>query len=211
MHLVIHNTNKKKTILFIHGFNKDANTWNVTENGKPINIEINCRKYANTILLQLVKEDYLVPIEDIVHQTNEQIISSNINITNCTIVTHSNGSFYGIALSKINKIFSKLMLIAPTIKTDAYYSYLENLYNEDNTDISIKYKLDNFNKFDSTISDQKTVVRIHFEQLDKIPILSKMVNKNVKSRLFIHYNSPHMIHYQKADLIIDSIKEIIKC
>ena len=45
---------------------------------------------------------------------------------------------------------------------------------------------------------------------DKISYLDKLVKQNMKSRLCLHVDVSHMIHYKIPHVIIDSIKEIYK-
>jgi pimeloyl-ACP methyl ester carboxylesterase len=220
MKFIVNNNNNKATVVFIHGFKKNYNDWNTTEFGKEINIEKNIRKICNTILIQLELDDYKLQIMDVVNDIYNQL-QTFIN-TKITLVSHSNGSFYCIALgTKYPKIFSRIIMLDPTIKSDNYLSYLKT-NSQDNPDI-VSQQIKNFDQL-PTLSNVplQVIVRIHINMkpdqtmensisfVNKIKCLDGLIKKNMKSRLCLHVDVSHMIHYKIPHVVIDSIKEVYK-
>ena len=218
MKVFITNNNHKYTIIFIHGFMKHYNSWNVTEGNKVINIEKNISKICNTVLVQIEEEDYMKPIDKVANEIYVEL--QPLLHTNITLGCHSYGSFYCISLA-INypKIFSRIVMLNPSIKTQAYYDYLAT---KDQTDINT-YKLKHFDELpDHTNIHNKIIISIHVNLdstkynedkltlFDKMIQLNKMTNKNVKSKLYLYVYVSHMIHYKISDKIYQSIKDIYK-
>jgi len=205
---------RKHTIIFIHGLKKHYNSWNVTEKGKEIGLEKTFNQTCNTVLVQIDEEDYLKPINDIAESIYNEL--QQLLFTKIILVSHSQGSFYCLALAKnYPKIFSRIVMLNPTIKTPAYYNYLTK-----KKDINI-YRLNHFSELpdhtnlhcqviffihidiDSTKSDEDKLILF-----DKIIQLNKITNKNVKSKLCVHADVSHMIHYMIPETICNSIKDI---
>ena len=206
MQLYINNGNKSHTILFIHGYGKNHEDWNC------INIENNLGKLYNIILVDIY--DYLLPIDNICEKIYQQI--KDKLISKIIIVSHSYGSFYAMNLCILYPIiFIKMLLIEPCIKSDDYKNYLESMEQTD----EIKYRLKTFETLPNHLDiHNKITVRICINvdnksndqiTMTKIKSLGKICNKNLKSHLLIVYNSSHMIHYKRPEIIIDYIKDII--
>lgn len=232
MKLIINYNNHKTTIIFIHGFRKKYDDFNETENNKHILIETRIRTKCNTIMIQIEENDYKKEISEISEQMYYHLLNAEIMKTKITIVAHSYGSFYAFYLAeKYPIIFGKILLIDPTIKTINYKNKL--IYNNGQkieNDSTEFYKLKNFDTLSDGINIKSTVIiRIHTnlnsnelimdlnlsintlnEFSEKMQYLNKLVNKNIKSRLIMHVDCGHMIHYKKPDLIIDSIMELYK-
>jgi len=210
MKVIFNIQNFKKTILFIQGFRKHYLNWNLSETNKPINIESNLSKSCNTILLDLDDNDYqksITILSEEIYQHLSPLITSKI-----TIVAHSYGAFYALKLAEFYpKIFSRVLLLDPTIKSPEYLDYLKLKKSNDSLEL---FKITHFEELPSPlILNNNIIVRIHFnistnEDLNKINYLDQLTNKNCKSRLILHYNISHMIHYTIPAVIIDSIKEI---
>lgn len=192
---------KIKTVVFIHGFRKEATSWNITSTGKLIQIQENIAKNSNTVLIQMTEEDYMLSVTHVVERIKKLLDSRNDII----LVTHSIGSLYAVKLAELYPdIFKKLLLIDPTIKTPKYHAYLMN-----------ENRLVHYDDLPEGLNlPAKVIVRIHFdynlESTYNIPYYNKMTNKNVKSRLILHNNIGHMIHWKIPHVIIDSINEMIR-
>lgn len=215
MKIIIENNKFKKTVLFIHGFGKTGDQWNITEHNKEINIESHIRKTHNTILITLDDNDYIRPISDV----SQEIYSSMINFlkTKIICITHSYGSFFAMSMSiQYNTLFESIIMLDPTIKTEMYLQYLKTLeYNKIN-----QFKIDNFDIIYPNHLDipKNVIVKIHLnldsnndskiDLIKKLSELDKITKQNMKSRLIIHMDVSHMIHYKIPHVVIDSIKNI---
>lgn len=211
MQLIIYN---KNTVIFIHGFRKHYNDWNITAGRGPpksIRIEERIRQNNNTVLVGIDEEDYKQPISNI-----SEIIYAGISellSTSITIVTHSYGSFYAFYLAEKYQI-SKLLLIEPVVPSVTFFTLLKERANDKNLDSVECYKVNNFNMYPTGKNiKSRVIVRIHLnvngDKISDITEFSALTNKNIKSRLIIHYKSSHMIHYTKPDIIYDSITELL--
>lgn len=215
MKIIIENNKFKKTVLFIHGFGKTGDQWNISEYNKEINIESHLRKTHNTVLITLNEDDYIRPISDIsteIYKTIEDLLKTKI-----ICVTHSYGSFFAISMSiQYPKLFDVIIMLDPTLKTNKYLEYLKTL------DYSIKnqYKIDNFDMMYPNHLDipKNIIIKIHlnidpcldtdYNIINDLTLLGEITKHNVKSRLMIHIGVSHMIHYKIPHIIIDSIKNI---
>ena len=211
MKVIIQKNKFKKTALFIHGFGKTGDQWNISEYNKEINIELHIRKTHNTILITLHENDYLRPIFDVSDEIFK-LIKDLIN-TKIICITHSYGSFYAMSMSiQHPKLFDKIIMLDPTLKTTKYFEYLKTL---DHNDIN-QYKIDNFDIIYPNHLDipKNVIMKIHFNINTntnanmKLKELDKITKQNTKSRLMVHVDVGHMIHYKIPHIIIDSIKNI---
>jgi pimeloyl-ACP methyl ester carboxylesterase len=207
----------KTTVIFIHGFRKDAETWNVTESNKVINVEKETSKKANTVLIQL---------EDVDYQNSVSVVAKEILCylpyevkygCNVVLVTHSNGSFYAISLAlQFPNIFKKLLLLDPTVPDQIYLNELLKKRDEMPDDVVASNKVKYFSELPSGFDlESNIIVRIHLnicseESMKRIEFLYKLINKNTRSRLMVHYGVSHMLHYNIPHVIIDSIRELCK-
>lgn len=197
----------KHTIIFIHGYNKNAINWNISETGKELNIEHAIAKVANTVLISMDSNDYKNSITSNSEQIYLYLHETSLITTKLTCVGHSFGCFNCLRLAELYpNAFERLLLIDPTVKSEPYYAYLK----ETNS-------VDKLNYWDDIPDMQhlknKVIVRVHLNVLEGIAHLqelSVLTNKNIKSRLMVHYNVGHMIHYKIPEVIFDSIKEIYK-
>lgn len=107
-------------------------------------------------------------------------------------------------------------MLDPTIKTEMYLQYLKTLeYNKIN-----QFKIDNFDIIYPNHLDipKNVIVKIHLnldsnndskiDLIKKLSELDKITKQNMKSRLIIHMDVSHMIHYKIPHVVIDSIKNI---
>ena len=209
MHLTINYIKSKTTIIFIHGFLKNSSYWNLTETGHPIEIEAILAKTYNTVLIDLIQQDYIKSISEIANEIYiklEQLIKTKI-----ILVGHSHGAFYCLRLAELYPVvFSQLILLDPTVKNDNYLNFLKS-----KDDIITQAKLKHFDDLPSGNNLKSSIIiRIHINidstLINDIKELDVLVNKNTKSRLIVHYNVTHMIHYKIPHTIIDSIRELIK-
>lgn len=211
----------KSTILFIHGFGKNHNDWNETKTGKQILIEKTLNKICNTILVDIEEDDYgketLLIAEEIFLGIPEILLKTKI-----TVVCHSYGAFYGLNLCEINPdIFGRLVLIDPTVKNDDYFNKLRLAEEKVSDESSVEFcKFKNFDTLPTGFNIKNSVIiRIHLnvdtskspeKVFNKMIHLEKLTKKNTKSRLIVHCNVSHMLHYIIGPTIINSIKEIYK-
>ena len=100
---IVNNSNKRKTVIFIHGYMKSANDFNITDNNKKILIEQNIRSISNTVLVQLEKDDYKKDIPFVSEKICNKILKMNIDKSNITLVCHSYGAFYAYYLGLLQK------------------------------------------------------------------------------------------------------------
>jgi pimeloyl-ACP methyl ester carboxylesterase len=186
-------------VVFIHGYNQNAEHWDVTETGKEIKVAERCSGRFLTISIGLDITDYCQPI-DLVCMDIDRYLSLYSNIT---LVSHSFGAFYAIGLSlAFPTKYNRLLLLNPTLKTNAYREFV----------IKHRPELDFDELPDGLALQAKTIVRIHHEypiDEEKISILDGLTNKNVKSRLVIHPGKGHMLHYQIPATIIDAVIELV--
>jgi len=225
MQLIIYDNKHKNTVIFFNGFRKQCTTWNITETGKPINIEERIRKNNNTILIDFQEEDYKQSIPDMSEHIYTMIINSYPDLLrNVTIVGHSYGCFYALYLAEKYRIL-KILLIEPVIKSPSYLEYIINRaavskipleFNEGKEDNTVE--VCTVNNYDMLPTGEniksRVIVRIHVncdnEEIKHLKEYSLLTNKNTKSRLVVHYKKSHMIHYTQADVILDSINELLK-
>lgn len=89
---------------------------------------------------------------------------------------------------------------------------------KEQTDI-VKYKINNFDNLpDHKQIPQNIIVWVHLNlstnidqnQQEKLNELDSIVKKNTKSRLMVHVDVSHMIHYKIPNVIINSINSMIK-
>lgn len=197
--------NRGTTVIFINGYNKNSTTWNITEHGKNIGVETQVSKKVNTILLSLDPSDYIDTIPNLctkIHNLVRDYIRKKV-----VLVTHSYGCFIAYGLNNLfPKIYNHMTLIDPTMKDNNYYEYLLSKSN----DTIHKSKLDNWDSIPSSVNIN-TILRIHInvgESIEKIKYYDKMTNKNCASKLIVHYNVGHMIHYKRSGHIISDILDL---
>jgi len=186
---------EKPGVIFIHGLNKSANNWNISEFNKSINIEQQLVKKAHTILIQI--DDYNnYPITSILNEMNKYKVKS------WTVVCHSLGVVYGLHL--LDHGITRICLIDPTVLDDVYFEELKtrewyNLLDLCKTEIKLNTKM---------------IFHIHLdyddEFDDKVKYYKKFIKVNDKSKMFIHPDKGHMIHYTDSQKIINSIMDLIK-
>lgn len=218
MKLIPRLQNFKATIIFIHGFRKNSSQWNYSESGNALLIEETLSKIANTILIDLTDEDYIQDTTTVVEEMYRQLSSLQIITTKIILVAHSQASFYCLRLSEMYPtIFARLLLLDPSIKNQAYLNLLESKVSKNPGDIVERAKLQHFEDLPTCDHIKNSVIiRVHLnisspaDLMDNIIELNKLTNKNTKSRLVVHYDVSHMIHYRIPHVIIDAIKELAK-
>ena len=212
MRIIIYDNKFKNTVIFIHGYRKTHDDWNITSNNKEIGIESHIRKIKNTILISMEEVDYQRSIQEISKEIYKSI--NHLDKTKIVCVCHSYGAIYSTCMSILYpSLFTSIIMLDPTLKTDEYLEYLKGRNLDDND----RYKIENFNKLPNYLNIPKNIiVKIHInltsdniKQDHKYMIeLDKIVKQNMKSRLMIHFDVSHMIHYKIPHIIIDSIKNI---
>lgn len=204
MNIIIEDHQYKTTVLFIHGYNKTGSQWNTTEYGKYIGIEEHIRKTRNTILISL--KNYQRPIIEV----SREIYESIKHFKKIICVCHSYGALYATSMAiTYPTLFTTLIMLDPTIKTDYYFNYLNTL---PATEVN-NYKIKHFDTLPNYLDIPKHIILIIHLNLDQSPNewdkmlkLDQIIKNHVKSRLIVHMNIGHMIHYKIPHVIIDSIK-----
>lgn len=214
--IISHNGPHESTtcIVFICGFMKGVETWNVTEKGKKICIEEHFSGKYKTMMVSMQEREYLNNSFDAVCTE----LLGNLNLSgykNICVVAHSYGAFYAVRIAGVYPK-CKLLLLDPTLKGDVFKRYL--ILKKDAMSV---HKLSIYDQLPSlTALTQKTVVYIHYCINDKgtssdilgdIITSAKSCNKNVNSNAFVHYDWSHMIHYQHPQRVIGDIEKLLKC
>lgn len=206
---------KKQSILFIHGFGKNAEHWDTTENNKEINIVKQIVKkniFAEVFCVELDETDYsrstLDVAKDILNAVREIIEERR-----CIVVAHSSGSFCAMHLATLApQQFTKLLLLDPTLSNISYKEHLLKKCKEDENDTVSARKLFYFDQLPSIVPRQ-IVTRIHFNYIEgigeKVKELYALTKQNTKSRLVLHYDVSHMIHYHLPHVVVDAILELV--
>lgn len=196
MKLVFSDTSYKTSIIFFHGFRRSYDDFN------PVQKSLS---NFNFIEVSLNDEDYIKPIPKLC----EELMRSLPQNQKTVIIAHSQGCFYAIELAKIYpECFCKLLLIDPTSKDHEYFKLLQNSIE----DPVQKQKLENWDEIPSGLDlSFKVIVYIHLnikDTVDKIVYFDQITNKNIKSRLIVHYNVGHMIHQKLTAVIAQSILDL---
>ena len=218
--------NHKTTIIFLPGFRKNHNDFNITEHGKKISIESTISILCNTILVNIDENDYKKSVPQLAEEIYQEIVNCHMLETKLIIVAHSLGSFCALYLCETYpNIFGKIFLIDPAIKSSTYHTQLI-ADAKDKLDDTVEYaNLQNYKYLSDGLSlHNKIIVRIHInintkkmisdpalclEEISYLETVNKITNKNTKSRLVVHANVSHMIHYKMPGAIIDAIRELV--
>jgi len=189
-----------QAILFIHGKGKKSETWNTTESGKIIDIEKSLSKNVHTMLLQV--DDFTIIPSKLIDQ-----IIDDMRFYRWIIITHSLGVVHAFELLGRQIMIDGLCFIDPTAFTGRYIDSIK------------QFEIAEWIKEQLIIEvTPRIVFHIHInyqsgreEDLfqEKIIEYSKFTHKNDKSRVIVHYNKSHMIHYTDAPKIIDSLKDLL--
>ena len=187
MKIIVNDGQFKTTVLFIHGYNKTGLDWNMTEHGKPIDIETHIRKSRNTVIVSLDNQDYRRPPDDVA----KEIYDSIKHYKKIIGVSHSYGAIFATAICIMYPtLLTTIIMLDPTIKTNEFLNYLKSL----STSETNMYKINHYDLLPNYLAiPNHIIIIIHFnyEQMDKsinqyIVELDKMTRKNVKSRLIVH-------------------------
>lgn len=183
-------------VVFIHGNHKTIETWNLSEFGKKIDIEVSIRKRTETVMIQV--DDFLLGPED----TVKSLLPSMMN-RRWVIVCHSLGIVYCYELLKHLTITGICFIDCTDLEAfgkelaDKPPCPLQDYLKE------VKWNL-----------STKIVCHVHlnfpsedFEQ--RVDYFSGWTRKNEKSKMIIHPRKGHMIHYTDSQTIIFSIMELL--
>lgn len=184
-------------VVFIHGNHKKADSWNVTESGKIINIEKSIKK-VKTFLIQI--DDFTVPPVGLISLIKDEMTSYR-----WIIVCHSLGIIHCYEFTKHLNI-AGICFIDCTPLDNVFLQKLENL------------SLIEYIKGMKWNLSPRIICHVHLdynnvnmEQFNrKIEYLTPFIRKNDKSKIIIHPDKGHMIHYTDGPKIIDSINQLIK-
>lgn len=217
MHLFVNLRGSKATVIFIQGFRKSHETWNVTETKTKIMIESTMAKQINTITIQFTDEDYVQSTTKVCEAINNSIDPITIPKTNITIVAHSQGCFYAIRLAELYPdIYTKLLLLDPVMR-DA--PYLEQIKGSALTAKPDSVEVAKFLLYDDLPDENclraKIIVRVHLNVetdneylMNRLEYFNKLTNRNDKSRIVVHLKVGHMIHYSIPHVVIEAIREL---
>jgi len=194
----------KPAVVFIHGFNKKSEYWNKNEFNKDINIEKIISKKAHTLLIQV--DDYLINPKIAVIPIIEQMKLSEQK--KWTIVCHSLGILYGLELLNYDIQINGVCLVDPSTLDN---TFIEKITNRGWTEIAEYCTTVKYNP------SPKIIFHIHLEYREdkqnrlarQIRFFKQFTGKNDKSKIIIHPNKGHMIHYTDAPKIISSILSIV--
>lgn len=196
---------KKFGCVFIHGFNKNSTTWNITEYGKHIDIESIIKTKAETILVDIV--DFKISPKIQMIPIIEQIMSSSIK--KWIIVCHSLGVIHALELLRYSLPIIGVCLIDPTALDQEYINTLEERGWSDildycnNLQINIKPGIQYYIHIDYDTHDINGFNA-------KVEFYKKFAGPNDKSKLIIHPGKGHMIYYTDAPKIINSIISMMR-
>ncbi|CAK7995064.1 Hypothetical protein POVR1_LOCUS582 [uncultured virus] len=185
-------------VVFIHGNHKKAETWNVTESGKVIGIETLVTKKNFTMLMQI--DDFNVPPLKIV-----QPLVAEMESRRWVIVCHSLGIIYCHELMKHLKVIG-LCLIDPTPLDEVFQkkiaesSHLLSYIQEIKLKIPAKVVCHLHLNYDPNDVDQ-------FNR--KIEYFTPLTRANQRSKMIVHPNKGHMIHYTDTPKIVESINNLL--
>jgi pimeloyl-ACP methyl ester carboxylesterase len=206
-------------VVFIHGFLKTAEHWNLSETGKDIAIEKTINYNQPTLIIQINESDYLFGI----HHICKKIVSVLPNeYTSFLIVAHSIGCLYAIKMVQDydpQKQIRGLILIEPTTKTPDYYQSLKT--KSETGDKFALAKLGDYENLPDPVLPTRLITNIHINvqlsdnqefllKREILDYLHKLTCKNSKSEKRLHTNKSHMIHYKDPLAIIDSITQMLK-
>lgn len=166
------NKNLSQAVVFIHGRGKQSNTWNISEFGKAINIELTIAKKVKTLLIQV--DDFSCHPLDIISSLLDEMKNYR-----WIVVCHSLGIIYCYELLK-HLTISGICLVDCTDLSD----YRNKIITTESTLINyletVEWNIPN-----------RVICHVHFNY--------------EKSKIMIHPNKSHMLHYTDAPKIIDSI------
>lgn len=198
MDIEVKNNNFKKTIIFFPGYRKTGIDFN--------EIEPHLSKTHNTVLVTI--RNYCCSIHDLVIELYDNV--KELANTKLILVSHSYGSFYAIDfVNSYQKLNTVLVMLEPCLKADYFLAYLKSLPTEEVN----SYKIANFDSYpDHNMIPKQCIVKVHLNfdgnNLEQIYEINTITKVNMKSRLMIHANVGHMIHYKIPHVIIDTIKSV---
>lgn len=192
-------------VLFLHGLGKNSSQWNVTEFDKTIDIE---KSVATTKIKTVLYDlpDFSRDPRAIIEEIADYIDSIGESKRLWTIVAHSLGAMYALGLIGFIKV-SGLVLIDPTVFD---VGYIDDLRKRDWPLVVDYLSSSDFEPFPKT----RYHVHLNYDDAEKFErkmrYYSKFTTKNHRSKIIVHPDSSHMIHYTDAPKIIDSIQIIIR-
>ena len=227
------------TIIFFPGFLKTSDDFDVTEQGKRINITKCTANMANIYIVSFTLNDYCKPIDDICIYVMDQI-RTIFKLKRILLVAHSFGSFYALRFAELYENSVKgILLIDPTCKNERYllslkskldeYKKIINLNDSDKVNIHqilqykqiIEFKIDNFSSYPDKITNHNIYITIVLNNDNSIYFIEKerYFNKFIKNdinhskysyKIVTYDNLSHMIHYKRPHDIIKEIKLLLK-
>lgn len=230
---------KRTTIIFFPGFLKSAEDFDITEQGKQINITKCINKMVNTYVVSFSLDDYCKSIDEVCINIMEHI-KTIFEIKKILLVGHSFGSFYALKFAELFNSFVKgILLIDPTYKSETYLTSLKskldeninilNSFDADKIDTYeyvkllkynkiIKFKINNFISYPHLCENHNFYVTILLNKSNNndLNFIQKerhftdfVVCCNSPSKIMIYNGLSHMIHYKRPDVIIKEIKNLL--
>lgn len=196
----------KTVVVFIHGFRGVVTDW---DHSHPI-LDVLSRSYV-VITVQLDDDDYKGSIPDVSESIYDSL-STHLK-KRMIIVAHSQGVFYAQHLAINHREFIRLLLLDPTVNDAGYLAHLQQATEWSEGGTVERAKLDHHHTIPRHADiPPRVIVRIHADftadKIDRILILGSIVKKNTESRLMIHTDVGHMIHWAVPEVIISSIREL---
>jgi len=193
---------KSLAVIFLHGNHKKADHWNMTEFGKSINIESIIGKRVKTFLIQI--DDFTKhPLGALSGRLDE------MKRYKCVVVCHSLGVLHCYELLKHLVVIGICFLDCTALPV-----YLEEIRATEDPvcDHLISYIQDMVWNIPSSI-----ICHVHFNYEwsnaayfdHQIAYYTPLTRKNDKSKIVVHPNKSHMIHYTDAPKIIHSILTLL--
>lgn len=193
-------------VIFIHGLGKNSNQWNITEHGKNINIEKIVASKSSTLMYDI--KDFTEDPQLIINDIIEKIKSIK---GGWIIVCHSLGAIYSLGLLVHDISIIGFVLIDPTPFDTKYIEIIQE-----------RGWIKVVNYFNNTTFSPSPSPKIRFNihlnyEIDQSELFNRQVeyytkfsNKNSKSKIILHPEKSHMLHYTDAPKIIESILEMTK-
>lgn len=197
----------KAIVIFIAGFTKKSTTWNVTETGKTINIEVETRKRAATVLVAFDDATYSRPVTDVCTELYQAIAKQLPQQGRVIVVSHSLGGFHATMLARLYALdIHAIVLLDPVAKIASYHKYL--------TDTLQQTKLENYDSLpDASSLSARIVVKVYLTTTDslmeKLDYFDKLTRANIHSDIIVCPHRGHMLHYEMPAKFIAVIQQLI--
>lgn len=216
VHVTIDRRGTRVFWVFIHGYRKTSESWNVTEAGKEVNL---AKMKGDACIVDMSDEDYMQPVDDVAREIYDILVKQWISKQAVYIVSHSIGAFYATCLANLieaDKLFSLygMMYIDPTCKTEEYRQYLQ-LANAEGDPVA-GAKLENYARLpDPPSFHPRVLVNVHFA-CDDAKIVARLfyfrraIYANVASEIIVYPGASHMLHWDHPEKFVNGFQRMLK-